>query len=128
MTIRKLAGRAAILALSTLLLTAAALLWAWGGFIALKVFDDYKDSTDAAYLMLGSLLALVGTVLAGAALLLLWPNRYSSLTLGALALVAGLMPYWWLFGPAGVLVNALLLVIATTALVLGRRSYGRAAR
>ncbi|HLF71188.1 MAG TPA: hypothetical protein VI759_03430 [Dehalococcoidia bacterium] len=74
----------------------------WGVFIAAKVFDDYKDSSDVTYLTIGGALTLIGLALAASAVLLARGERRG---------VCG----WW-----GALSVALLLL--TAVLVLTTRS------
>ena len=83
---------------------AMALLLAWWGYsIATKVFDDYKDNTDGAYLFLGGMLFVFGVMVAIATLASGLPQHMSrselllSVPLGV-ALLAAVLAYLY-YGP-----------------------------
>lgn len=56
---------------AVLLLGAATVLAVWGIEIVAKVFAVYKDSSDATYVLSGSVTIIVALLLAGGAFLLL---------------------------------------------------------
>jgi hypothetical protein len=91
-----------------------------GIVVGLKVFADYKDSTDTFYILAGLVFGGGGVLLLGAAVVLLaFPrSRGSWLVLSGLALVAGLLPYSWYLGSTATALNAISLTLAAIALVL----------
>jgi hypothetical protein len=54
--------------LSTALVAFGGFLCIWGGFIALRVTEDYKDSPDSTYLMIGISMLAIGLVFVAAGL------------------------------------------------------------
>jgi hypothetical protein len=83
---------------------AAVLFFAWWGFsIATKVFDDYKDNTDAAYLFTGGLLLAFALGIVVLTLMTGLPQHMSrnqlvvSFPIG-IALLAGILAYFY-YGP-----------------------------
>jgi hypothetical protein len=92
---------------------AAFLAW-YGGFIISKIFADYKDSPDSAYLTIGGASLAVSALFATAALLTVSPARHRRgwLVLAVVALVASAMPYASMIGSVGYAANAALALLA----------------
>ncbi len=112
-------------------LIAAFLAW-YGGFIISKVFAEYKDSSDATYLIVGGTSLAISALFAAVALLTVSPTRYrwGWLVLAVLALLASALPYAAMVGSVGYAVNAavaLLAVGSALAHLVGDRR-GRASR
>jgi hypothetical protein len=59
----ELIGRLIAILLASILGPTGGILCIWGTYVALKVFDDYKDSSDSTYLTIGGLLLAVGSML-----------------------------------------------------------------
>lgn len=94
---------------AALMATIAAFFVFLGGAIISNVFDEYKDSDDAAYIFLGGLNLLAGVVFAAAAVLVLTGASTGWwLILAPAALVVAAMPYGDWFGTPGYAMNALL--------------------
>jgi hypothetical protein len=58
--VANLIGRLLAILLSGILLAIGSFFCVWGGYVALKVFDDYKDSSDSTYLIFGMPLLAFG--------------------------------------------------------------------
>jgi hypothetical protein len=57
-----LIGKLLVILLSSILVMFGGFLSVWGGYIALKIFADYKDSPDSTYLTIGIPLVAVGLI------------------------------------------------------------------
>ena len=106
--------RVSLLIAAVLLGLAGFFAW-WGGLILANVFADYKDSSNATYLTVGSQLLVLSALFAAAALLVASPARHQMrwAVLSVLALLAAALPYAGAIGWAGgYTVNAALALLA----------------
>lgn len=71
----ELIGRLAGAVLAGLLLAFGSFFCVWGSYVALKVFDDYKDSPDSTYLMFGIPLLAFGSIFVTAGVLIVLSVR-----------------------------------------------------
>jgi len=110
----KLIGRLLAILLSGILLALGGFFCVWGGYVALKVFDDYKDSSDSTYLIFGTPLLAIGLILvaAGGFVVLSGESPSRWLMLAGAAFVAGAIPYGELLGGPSYALNFLLLAMA----------------
>ena len=125
-------GHFARLAIAVPLGMIAAFLAFYGGFIISIIFDDYKDSSDSAYLGIGGTSLAISALFATAALLTLStaPNRVRWLVLTVVALLASALPYASMVGVTGYAANAALALLAVgcAAAYLTRGRQGPEAR
>jgi hypothetical protein len=87
---------------------------AWnGGFIISIIFDDYKDSPDSTYLIVGGTSLAIAGMFATAALLTLSaaPHRLGWLLLAVVAFLGSALPYASMVGVIGYAVNAALALL-----------------
>lgn len=112
------------------LVVIAALLAFYGGFIISIIFDDYKDSPDSTYLVVGGTSLAISGMFATAALLTLSaaPHRLGWLVLAVVAFLGSALPYASMVGVIGYAVNAALalLVIGCALAYLMRGGRGPA--
>jgi len=92
---------------------AAFLAW-YGSFIISKVFDEYKDSSDATYLSIGGVALAISALFAITALLVVSKTHHPRgwLVVAVLALVAAALPYVSILGSAGLVLNGVLALLA----------------
>ena len=112
------------------LVVIAALLAFYGGFIISIIFDDYKDSPDSTYLVVGGTSLAISGMFATAALLTVSaaPHRFGWLVLAVVAFLASALPYASMVGAVGHAANAALalLTVGCALAYLMRRGRGPA--
>jgi hypothetical protein len=110
--------RISLIIAAVLLLIAAFFAW-YGAVIISNIFADYKDSSNATYLIIGGGSLAISALIATAALLTACPPRQQLrwLVLSILALPAAALPYADMVGLPGYAVNVVLALLAAGSIV-----------
>ena len=90
-----------------------------GGIVGARVSEDYKDSPDAVYILVGFLFLAIGAILLVTTGLLFTYARapFVWLMLAAVSATSAAVPYTILVGPPGIFLNTLTALVALLSLM-----------